>query len=168
MVDLGYQHLAGCLVDHTHSNLSWTDVRAGIGAHALLSEKNFGHAIAGTREVLRREPRHFDALSGLGLILQDLGDDKTGARGLSPRARRIAAPAAHARRGQDPEGQARGPRYLEFTSRMQSDLAKPLQRISPNDPAPASEWPAPRVWTWRAGSDGHLCDRATSARYCSR
>jgi tetratricopeptide (TPR) repeat protein len=38
--------------------------------------KDYGHSLADIREVLAREPRHFGALSGLGLILQDLGDDK--------------------------------------------------------------------------------------------
>jgi tetratricopeptide (TPR) repeat protein len=38
--------------------------------------KDYGHSLADIREVLLREPRHFGALSGLGLILQEIGDDK--------------------------------------------------------------------------------------------
>jgi tetratricopeptide (TPR) repeat protein len=36
----------------------------------------YGKSLADIREVLKREPRHFGALSGLGLILQELGDDR--------------------------------------------------------------------------------------------
>jgi tetratricopeptide (TPR) repeat protein len=40
------------------------------------AKKDFGRALSDIREVLAREPRHFGALSGLGIILQELGDDR--------------------------------------------------------------------------------------------
>ena len=58
-------------------------------------KKDYGHALADIREVLRREPRHFGALSGLGLIMLDIGDDKQAlevyrrALAVYPRLRRI-------------------------------------------------------------------------------
>ena len=39
-------------------------------------KKDYGRALADIRQVLAREPRHFGALSGLGLIMQELGDEK--------------------------------------------------------------------------------------------
>ena len=39
-------------------------------------KKDFGNSLADIRQVLQREPRHFGALSGLGLIMQEIGDDK--------------------------------------------------------------------------------------------
>jgi len=39
-------------------------------------KKDFARSLADIRQVLSREPRHFGALSGLGLILQEFGDEK--------------------------------------------------------------------------------------------
>jgi tetratricopeptide (TPR) repeat protein len=39
-------------------------------------KKDYARSLADIREVLSREPRHFGALAGLGVILQDIGDDK--------------------------------------------------------------------------------------------
>lgn len=38
--------------------------------------KDYGRSLDDIRQVLAREPRHFGALAGLGLIMQELGEDK--------------------------------------------------------------------------------------------
>jgi tetratricopeptide (TPR) repeat protein len=37
---------------------------------------DYRHSLEDIQQVLVREPRHFGALAGLGMIMQDLGDDK--------------------------------------------------------------------------------------------
>jgi tetratricopeptide (TPR) repeat protein len=45
-------------------------------ATAYYMKKEFNRSLEDIRQVLAREPRHFGALAGLGLIMQDLGDEK--------------------------------------------------------------------------------------------
>jgi tetratricopeptide (TPR) repeat protein len=39
-------------------------------------KNDYAHSLADIQQVLIREPRHFGALAGLGMIMQDVGDDK--------------------------------------------------------------------------------------------
>lgn len=45
-------------------------------ATLYFAQKEYGRALGDIQQVLTREPRHFGALTGLGLILQEMGDDK--------------------------------------------------------------------------------------------
>jgi tetratricopeptide (TPR) repeat protein len=45
-------------------------------ATVYYAKKDFGRALADIHHVLAQEPRHFGALSGLGIILEEMGDDK--------------------------------------------------------------------------------------------
>jgi tetratricopeptide (TPR) repeat protein len=40
------------------------------------TNKDYGKSLADIRQVLAREPRHFGALTGLGVIMQEFGEDK--------------------------------------------------------------------------------------------
>ena len=39
-------------------------------------QNNYARSMEDIRQVLIREPRHFGALAGLGMIMQETGDDK--------------------------------------------------------------------------------------------
>jgi tetratricopeptide (TPR) repeat protein len=45
-------------------------------ATIYFQKKDYGRALADLRQVLAREPRHFGALSGLGIIMQEFGEEK--------------------------------------------------------------------------------------------
>jgi tetratricopeptide (TPR) repeat protein len=45
-------------------------------ATLFFAMKDYGRAMADIHEVLNREPRHFGALAGLGMILEEVGEDK--------------------------------------------------------------------------------------------
>jgi tetratricopeptide (TPR) repeat protein len=45
-------------------------------ATMYFTKKDYGHALADVAQTLVREPRHFGALTGLGMMLQEMGEDK--------------------------------------------------------------------------------------------
>jgi tetratricopeptide (TPR) repeat protein len=45
-------------------------------ATLFFAMKDYGRAMADIQEVLNREPRHFGALAGLGMILEEVGENK--------------------------------------------------------------------------------------------
>jgi len=45
-------------------------------ATVFFGMRDYGRAMADIREVLNREPRHFGALAGLGMILEEVGEAK--------------------------------------------------------------------------------------------
>src|SRR5215471_8933971 len=45
-------------------------------ATVFFLKRDYGSALADLGQVLAREPRHFGALTGLGAIMQDIGDEK--------------------------------------------------------------------------------------------
>ena len=45
-------------------------------ATIFFMKKDYGRALQDIRQVLAREPRHFGALTGLGVIMQEFGEDK--------------------------------------------------------------------------------------------
>ena len=70
-IDLGIK-LLNSIIDIRPDYLEAWNRRATL--HYM--KKDFGPAIADIQHVLSVEPRHFGALSGLGIILQEIGDDK--------------------------------------------------------------------------------------------
>ena len=63
-----------CLMPSSSSGRTMS--RPGTGAPHPLHAQGVRRRAADIRQVLTREPRHFGALSGLGMILQEFGDDK--------------------------------------------------------------------------------------------
>src|ERR1043166_8812734 len=52
-------------------------IEAGTRRATLYYRKNdYPHSLQDIQQVLVREPRHFGALAGLGMIMQDIGDDR--------------------------------------------------------------------------------------------
>ena len=64
--------LLDAIIDFKPDYIEGWDRRATI--HYM--KKDYGRAVADIAQVLAREPRHFGALFGLGLIMQEFGDDK--------------------------------------------------------------------------------------------
>jgi tetratricopeptide (TPR) repeat protein len=68
-IDIAYQHLTA-LTDHAPEFAEGWNARATL----FFQADRYGPAIADIQRVLALEPRHFGALTGLGIMLEDIGD----------------------------------------------------------------------------------------------
>ena len=73
---------------------------------------DYVHSLEDIQQVLIREPRHFGALAGLGMIMQDIGDEKRALEAFRTRAGRQSAPGEGAGYGEVADRKGRRPRYL--------------------------------------------------------
>ncbi|MBL4629424.1 MAG: tetratricopeptide repeat protein [Roseicyclus sp.] len=67
--EAAYEHLTA-LVDHAPEFAEGWNARATL----FFEQQMYGPAIADLQRVLALEPRHFGALTGLGLMLEDMGN----------------------------------------------------------------------------------------------
>jgi tetratricopeptide (TPR) repeat protein len=72
-----YDHLTA-LTDHAPEFAEGWNARATM----FFEQQMFGPAIADLQRVLALEPRHFGALAGLGIMLQDMGNSDAALRAL--------------------------------------------------------------------------------------
>ncbi|MEX0752553.1 MAG: tetratricopeptide repeat protein [Xanthobacteraceae bacterium] len=70
-IDLALQ-LLNAVIEFKPEYVEAWDQRATI----YYMKKDYGEALTNLAQVLAREPRHFGALFGLGIIMQEFGDDK--------------------------------------------------------------------------------------------
>ena len=75
-------------------------------------KNDYTRSLEDIRQVLIREPRHFGALAGLGMIMQEHRRRKARARSVPQGAGRQSASREGAGTGQDADRKGRRPRYL--------------------------------------------------------
>jgi Tfp pilus assembly protein PilF len=70
-IDVAIEHLSA-LVDHAPDFAEAYNARAT----AYFQAGHYGLALEDIRQTLARNPRHFGAMSGLALILEEIGEEK--------------------------------------------------------------------------------------------
>ncbi len=104
-------------------------------ATVFFYKRDYTDALADIFKVLAREPRHFGALSGLGLIMQDVGDDKRALDAYQKALDVYPTAQRHGRKSEIAEGKGGGPRHLNSEGRAHRC---PPQSVSPPSSGPTN------------------------------